>query len=94
MNIIDRAKRALWKQSCLPHDVNGYVADAQLNLVTGVTPEIIEADYCGGSGQEWLGKFKAIHSSAALAANTFGRWKCEPAKAKDYTLHRFSTAET
>ena len=80
MNTIDRAKHALWKKSGLDHDPQGYVDNAGLNLVSGVTPEMVEADYCGGSGQEWLGKIRAIHSSAALAANTFGRWKSEPAK--------------
>jgi len=65
------------------------VADARLNLVTGVTPEMVQADYTGGSGQEWLGKILAIHSSAALAANTFGRWKGDPAKLKVIGLSGF-----
>lgn len=82
MNTIDRSKQALWKKSGLPHDLKGYVEDARLNLVNGVTPEMIKDDYCEGSGQEWLTKIRAIHSSAALAANTFGRWKTDPAKLK------------
>jgi hypothetical protein len=89
MNTIDRAKAALWKKSGLPHDPKGYVADARLNLVTGVTPEMIKGDFCGGSGQEWLAKIRAIHSSAALAANTFGRWKRDPAKLKIIGLSGF-----
>ena len=92
MNIVDRAKHALWKKSGLPHDPTGpkgYVVDARLNLVSGVTPEMIKADYYGGSGQEWLAKIRAIHSSAALAANTFGRWKTDPAKLKILELSGF-----
>lgn len=82
MNTVDRAKHALWKKSGLPHDPRGYVEDAGLNLVSGVIPEMIKTDYCDGSGQEWLAKIRAIHSSAALAANTFGRWKTGPGKLK------------
>jgi hypothetical protein len=82
MNIVDRAKVALWKKSGLPHDVKGYVEDVRLNLISGLTPEMIINDYRNGSGQEWLVKIKAIHSSAALAANVFGRWKTDPAKLK------------
>ncbi len=89
MNIADRAKHALWKKSGLPHDPKGYVKDARLNLVSGVTSEMIKADYSEGSGQEWLTKIRAIHSSAALAANTFGRWKTDPAKLKILGLSGF-----
>lgn len=79
MNIVDRAKQALWKKSSLPHDGQGYLQDPELNLVAGVQAEMIRKDFEGGSGQEWTYKIKAIHSSAALAANTFGRWKTDPA---------------
>jgi len=89
MKMVDRAKAALWKKSGLSHDARGYVAEARLNLVAGVTPEMIEADYCHGSGQEWVTKIRAIHSSAALTANTFGRWKTEPAELKILGLSGF-----
>ena len=82
MSTIRQAKIALWRQSGLEHDSNGYVSDDKMNLVPGVTPEMVQDDYQNGSGQEWLGKFRAIHSSAALAANSFGRWKHEPDKLK------------
>ena len=68
MNTIDRAKQALWKQSGLPHDKQGYVTDPQANLVAGVTADMIKADYDNGRGQEWLSKIRALHSSSALAA--------------------------
>jgi hypothetical protein len=80
MNLIDRAKLALWKNSGLSHDPRGYVPSPEDNLVSGVTTDMIKADYDNGSGQEWLCKIRAIHSSAALAANTFGRWKTEPSR--------------
>lgn len=78
MNTIDRAKRALWKKSGLSHDYRGYLSRPGDNLVSSVSPDLVKADYDNGSGKEWLFKFRAIHSSAALAANTFGRWKTEP----------------
>lgn len=80
MTIVHRAKNALWNKSGLPHDCKGYVTDAHLNLVAGVTSEMIKGDFASGSGQEWLSKIRAIHSSSALAANTFGRWKSDPSK--------------
>jgi len=89
MNTVNRAKRALWKKSGLPHDPKGYVEDARLILVSGVTPEMIKTDYCDGSGQEWLAKIRAIHSSAALVANTFGRWKTDLGKLKLLGLSGF-----
>ena len=51
MSMAGRAKVALRKQSGFPHDANGYVADARLNLVAGVTPEMIKVDYCSGAGK-------------------------------------------
>ncbi|MFA6413846.1 MAG: hypothetical protein WCW53_14240 [Syntrophales bacterium] len=80
MSIVDRAKQAIWKKAGLPHDGKGYVTDSQLNLVAGVTSEMIKGDYDSGSGQEWLSKIRAIHSSSALVANTFGRWKSIPSQ--------------
>jgi hypothetical protein len=80
MNIVDRAKQALWKKAGLPHDKKGYAADSQVNLIPGVTTDMIQADYDNGSGKEWLSKIRAIHSSAALVANTFGQWKTKPSQ--------------
>lgn len=80
MKLVDRAKQALWNKSGLPHDRRGYVTNVERNLVSGVTSEMIEKDYLKGSGHEWERKFLAIHSSSALVANTFGRWKTEPSR--------------
>jgi hypothetical protein len=82
MKTLDRAKLALWKKAGLPHDGRGYLSDPQMNLVNGLTADMIRADYEEGNGKEWLVKFRAIHSSAALAANTFGRWKSDPMRLK------------
>lgn len=90
MNTIDQAKQALWKKSGIPHDRRGYVTDPQANLVEGVTPDIIKGDYDVGSGKEWRSKIRAIHSSAALAANTFGRWKTEPSRLTFAGASRFA----
>jgi len=56
------------------------VADVQANLISCVTTDMIKGDYENGSGQEWQRKIRAIHSSAALAANAFGKWKTEPSQ--------------
>lgn len=78
MTVVDRAKQALWKKAGLKHE-KGYLKKSEMNLLSGVTPEMIKDDYLKGSGNEWERKFRAIHSSSALAANTFGRWKTKPA---------------
>ncbi len=56
----------------------GYVQDPRQNLVPGNRLEDFEADLSAGAGQELLGKFLAIHSSSALAVNTFGPFKRTP----------------
>jgi hypothetical protein len=72
-------KTRLW--NCRPHratpdpDRPYYFARWQDNLISGVDPEWVAAQLRGGSGQELAGKFRAIHSSSALAANTFGFFK-------------------
>ena len=71
--------------------IPSYVTDVRMNLVPGVTTEMVQDDYRNGSGQEWLRKFRAIHSSAALAANSFGRWKREPGKLKIIGCTGFSS---
>jgi hypothetical protein len=56
-------------------DQQGYVLEVKDNLVEGVDADLIKRDYENGSGQEWDRKIRAVHSSAALAANTFGFFK-------------------
>jgi hypothetical protein len=64
-----------------PHaviDKNGYVGEASQNLIEGVRLEDFEADLLQGDGNEMKGKFRAAHSSSALAVNTFAPFKAYP----------------
>ena len=56
-------------------DAWGYVATLENNLVEGVELSSFEADLRQGGGNELKKKFRAVHSSAALAANTFAPFK-------------------
>jgi hypothetical protein len=61
-----------------PHavlDKNGYVSDPAQNLIEGVRLKDFEADLLQGDGNEMKGKFRAAHSSSALAVNTFAPFK-------------------
>jgi hypothetical protein len=61
-----------------PHSVldrNGHVGTATQNLIEGVRLEDFEADLLQGDGNEMGGKFRAAHSSSALAVNTFAPFK-------------------
>ncbi|MFZ4685200.1 MAG: PGN_0703 family putative restriction endonuclease, partial [Hyphomonadaceae bacterium] len=59
-------------------DSKGYVADVRDNLIAGVNFTDIEDDFRQGDGGELEGKFRAAHSSSALAANTFAPFKRAP----------------
>lgn len=89
-----RAKKALWSRfkelTGNTHDPEGYLANPTMNLLKGVNAELIETDYRQGSGSEWDTKFRAIHSSSALVANTFGRWKTDSKHLKILGLSNFS----
>ena len=93
MKTEERAKVALFKKfkelSDVPFDSDGYLEKPDMNLLSGVIPELIEKDYLQGNGREWDNKIRAIHSSAALAANTFGRWMMDPSKLKIKDLSKF-----
>jgi hypothetical protein len=56
-------------------DGNGYVSDAGLNLLEGVERADFEDDLRQGDGNELEGKFRAAHSSSALAVNTFAPFR-------------------
>jgi hypothetical protein len=82
-DIIQRAKGALWSHyhKVNPHifvDSKGYINDSKENLLQIEWMGFIKADYEKGGGKELEWKFRAIHSSAALAANHFARFKKEP----------------
>ena len=46
-----------------------------MNLLPGIEPSSIEADFRRGKGSELDSKFCAAHSSAALAVNVFGPFR-------------------
>lgn len=78
----DRAKQAIHQHfnaiSPAPLDARGYAPSAEQNLLPGVRLADLQPDYAQGSGSELAGKFRAAHSSSALAANTFGPWRTNP----------------
>lgn len=56
-------------------DPKGYVTDWRDNLLPGSLSPELEQDFRRGKGNELDGKFRAAHSSAALAANAFGPFR-------------------
>lgn len=56
----------------IPLDGHGYAGTFEENLLPGVGPQDFEADLRRGDGKELEGKFRAAHSSSALAVNSFG----------------------
>lgn len=59
-------------------DSRGYVDSPEANLIEGIDLDDFRDDFDQGSGNELAGKFRAIHSSSALAANCFGPFKRRP----------------
>lgn len=59
-------------------DPQRYVVDLRDNLVPGIDLDDIRSDFESGAGHELQSKMRAPHSSAALAVNTFGRWRRDP----------------
>jgi restriction endonuclease-like protein len=78
MTVVESAKRALWRAFPGRLNASGYAESAQENLVAGVEFSRIESDLRRGDGNELEGKFKAAHSSSALAVNSFGPFKVHP----------------
>jgi hypothetical protein len=83
LSTAERCRRAL-HQALVSYSANarfdsqGYVLDPQENLVSGVDIEDIRADFEAGAGHELAEKMRAPHSSSALVANTFGKWRRDP----------------
>jgi len=57
---------------------SGYVSRIEHNLLPGVEMRHFVEDFESGDGLELEWKFRAIHSSAALAVNAFARFKDAP----------------
>ncbi len=78
----DLVKIHLRQASGIPSDVNGYVSRLADNLLPGVRLDHFESDLGQGGGHELNKKFLALHSSAALAINTFAPFKDTPSSLK------------
>ena len=74
----EHAKKVLRENARLPADENGYVQWPQENLVPGIELNQFEQDLRRGAGHELRMKFCAVHSSSALAVNTFALFKDRP----------------
>jgi hypothetical protein len=72
MNTVTKAMQALRDRFGGTTDNKGYTLSPQENLVAGIDWALVEEDLRHGDGDELRMKFKAIHSSAALAVNCFG----------------------
>jgi hypothetical protein len=59
-------------------DEKGYVCEVRDNLIEGVTLEDFKVDLLQGGGNELREKFRAAHSSSALAVNSFAPFKADP----------------
>lgn len=74
----DLVKAQLRQAVGIPIDANGYVSRVIDNLLPGVRLDHFESDLKRGGGHELNKKFLALHSSAALAINTFAAFKDFP----------------
>lgn len=78
-NLLQIIKKELWRKfqvnSTNAINANGYVLTPEHNLVPTVKLSDFQYDLQQGSGSELVSKFLAVHSSSALAVNTFAIWK-------------------
>jgi hypothetical protein len=79
-DVVSRAKLALRQRFDGPADEKGYVVRPEENLLPGLDLAVVSDDLNRGDGNELAGKFRAIHSSSALAVNSFGIFKNRPAE--------------
>lgn len=97
MNIVNRSKIVLRKKVAAsdtnPIDDRGYWTSPEMNLVPGVTLASVEADLQRGDGNELRAKFAAIHSSCALAVNSFGIFKDQPENLQLFGRHGADVVE-
>ena len=74
-SLVNRIKSELRSSSGISCDANGYVGQLTENLLPGVLRDHFESDLKHGGGHELERKFLALHSSSALAINTFATLK-------------------
>jgi len=94
-NIEEQIKREIRKrfEANSEHslDTDGYVSEPEYNLISGIKMEDFQGDFEGGSGNELYKKFRAAHSSSALAVNTFARWRRDPSSLNVFGNTSFNT---
>ena len=80
--ILVKAKKTIWAAYRRNHSCSvskdGYVCCPEDNLISSVHMADFKNDMNSGSGNELKGKFRALHSSSALAVNVFAKWKNNP----------------
>lgn len=82
-NILNTCKSAIRhqyiKRHAFPVSDKGYVSCLENNLLPSIKLSAsVYRELEGGSGNELKEKFKALHSSSALAVNAFAKWKNNP----------------
>jgi len=81
-SVLTKSKLAIWstysKNHGCPVPDAGYVSCPEENLLSSVQLSDFYSDLEAGSGNELQKKFCALHSSSALAVNTFATWKRNP----------------
>ena len=78
MHTTTKAARELRGKFSGVTDDKGYTLSPQENLLAGINWALVEDDLRHGAGDELRMKFRAVHSSAALAVNCFGPFKDHP----------------
>ena len=78
MNVSASAKAALLRNFSGTTDHRGYTKSPQENLLLGIDLATVEDDLRSGDGDELRMKFRAVHSSSALAVNCFAPFKLQP----------------
>ena len=81
-SVLTKSKLAIWstysKNHGCPVPDTGYVSCPEENLLSSAQLLDFYSDLEAGSGNELQKKFCALHSSSALAVNTFATWKRNP----------------
>jgi hypothetical protein len=74
----ERARDALRRRFAGTTDDRGYMASPRENLIAGVRMDQFETDLRAGDGNELHARLCAVHSSSALAVNSFAPFKDRP----------------
>src|SRR5208282_70428 len=78
MDVTKKAQAALRHSFSGAFDDKGYTRSPEENLLPDIDWAPLKKELEAGYGDELRMKFNAVHSSAALAVNCFGRFKSDP----------------